>query len=119
MYSVPEKSLTGTVVLMVDRSEFVNSKPVTSALLEVRERDDEESVAVAVVETSVPVPVSSCARTASAARHSIHTGRDNMIATVLNQLSRRGEIAGSKGSSTASSRQSLDRRLPRVSGSQG
>ena len=51
-------------------------------------------MAVAVVETSVPVPVSSCARTASAARHSIHTGRDNMIAAVLNKLSRGGEVAG-------------------------
>lgn len=85
VYSLPEKSLTGMVVLRVDRSEFVNS-----ALLVVRDRDDdddEESVAEAVVEAPVPVPVSSCARTASAARHSIHTGRDNMIAAVLDSLS--------------------------------
>jgi hypothetical protein len=91
----PTKSVTGIVVLMVDRSEFVNSKAVYSALLEelVLEEeeddddDDDEPVSVAVVETPVPVPVSSCALAPRAARHSTHTCRDNMIVPPMLELS--------------------------------
>jgi hypothetical protein len=90
----PTKSVTGIVVLMVDRSEFVNSKAVYSALLEelVLEEeedddDDEEPVSVAVVETPVPVPVSSCALAPRAARHSTHTCRDNMMVPPMLELS--------------------------------
>jgi len=89
----PTKSVTGIVVLIVDRSEFVNSKAVYSALLEelvLEEEDDdedEEPVSVAVVETPVPVPVSSCALAPRAARHSTHTCRDNMIVPPMLELS--------------------------------
>ena len=87
----PLKSVTGIVVLMVDRSELVNSKAVYSALLELldleEEDDDDESVCVAVVETPVPVPVSSCALAPRAARHSTHTCRDNMIVLPMLELS--------------------------------
>ena len=88
----PLKSVTGMVVLMVDRSELVNSNAVYSALLELldlEEEDDEESVCVAVVETPVPVPVSSCALAPRAARHSTHTCRDNMIVPPMLELSSR------------------------------
>lgn len=88
----PLKSVTGMVVLIVDRSEFVNSKAVYSALLELldlEEDDDEESVCVAVVETPVPVPVSSCALAPRAARHNTHTCRDNMIFSPMLELSSR------------------------------
>lgn len=93
VYSLPMKSLMATELLMVDKSELVNSKAMYEALSVVPLDDEEpveedEPVSLAVVEAPVPVPVSSCARTPSAARHSIHTGRDNMIAAVLNQLSR-------------------------------
>lgn len=83
--SEPEKSLMAMVVLIVERSEFVNSKAVDSGLSVVEgdsEVPDEERVAEAVVDISVPVPVSSCALTPSAARHSSHTGRDNMVASM-------------------------------------
>lgn len=82
----PLKSVTGIVVLMVDRSEFVNSKAVYSALLEELDLEGEEDdleeddpVSVAVVETPVPVPVSSCALALRAARHSAQICRDNMM----------------------------------------
>jgi hypothetical protein len=102
---VPLKSVTGMVVLMVERSEFVNSKAVYSALLEdevleeEEEEDDgdEEPVSVAVVETPVPVPVSSCALAPRAARHSTHTCRDNMIVPPMLELSSgRARRAGGK-----------------------
>jgi hypothetical protein len=89
----PTKSVTGMVVLIVDRSEFVNSKAVYSALLEELvleaedEDDDDEPVSVTVVETPVPVPVSSCALAPRAARHSTHTCRDNMIVSPMLELS--------------------------------
>ena len=92
MYSLPLKSLTRTVLLIVRMPELVNSA------LSVVPLEDEELVDVAVEEVSVPdpVPVSLCACTPSAARHSIHTGRDNMMAAImLNRLPCRKEIAGS------------------------
>lgn len=82
VYSEPEKSLIGMVVLIVERSELVKVKAWYPELapLEVEEDvEDSSSVAVAVVETSVPVPVSSCALTPKAARPNIHKGRDNMV----------------------------------------
>lgn len=100
----PTKSVTGMVVLIVDRSEFVNSKAVYSALLEELvleaedEDDDDEPVSVTVVETPVPVPVSSCALAPRAARHSTHTCRDNMIVPPMLELSsRRIRRAGGSG----------------------
>jgi hypothetical protein len=105
----PIKSVTGMVVLIVDRSEFVNSKAVYSALLEELvledededdddDDDDEEPVSVAVVETPVPVPVSSCAFAPRAARHSTHTCRDNMIVPPMLEMSsgrmRRARVSG-------------------------
>jgi len=102
----PIKSVTGMVVLIVDRSEFVNSKAVYSALLEElvlededdEDDDDEEPVSVAVVETPVPVPVSSCALAPRAARHSTHTCRDNMIVPPMLEMSsgrmRRARVSG-------------------------
>jgi len=97
------------VVLMVDRSEFVNSKAVYSALLEllVLEDDEEdEPVSVAVVETPVPVPVSSCALAPRAARHSTHTCRDNMIVPPMLErvwVSFRKDESGGKERATLSS----------------
>jgi len=87
VYWLPLKSLTRTVELMVRMPELVNSA-LSVVLL-----DDEDPVDEAldeVDEASVPdpVPVSLCACTPSAARQSIHTGRDNMMAAVLNQLLR-------------------------------
>jgi hypothetical protein len=84
VYWLPVKSLTLTVEPIVRIPELVNSA-LSVVLL-----DDEEPVDEAVDEASVPVPVpvpvSLCACTPSAARHSIHTGRDNMVAAMLNQL---------------------------------
>jgi hypothetical protein len=101
VYLDPMKSVTLTVPLMVDSPELVKSA-LWVVLLDDDEPvdedeplDEEEPVSLAVDEASVvPVPVSLCARTPSAARHNIHTGRDNMIAAVLNKLSRGREIAG-------------------------
>ena len=102
------KSLIGMEVLIVDRSEFVNSKGVYSALLVVRE-DDDEPVDVAEVEASDPVPVSLCACTPNAAKHSIHAGRVNMIAvTLLSWPSLQVEIAGNEEQVTTKSRQAAD-----------
>jgi len=84
VYWLPLKSLTRTVELIVRIPELVNSA-LSVVLLEAEEPVDE--AVEAVDEASVPVPVSLCACTPSAARHSIHTGRDNMTAAMLNQLS--------------------------------
>lgn len=89
VYSEPTKSLTAMVVLIVERSEFVNSNAVDSGLSVVEGEEEaseavsvDEPVAEAVVDMSVPVPVSSCALTPSAARHNSHTGLDNMMASM-------------------------------------
>ena len=84
MYWLPLKSLTRTVLLMVRIPELVNSA-LSVVPLDDEELVDEEAVDEASVED--PVPVSLCACTPSAARHSIHSGRGNMMATMLNQLS--------------------------------
>jgi len=94
VYWLPLKSLTRTVELIVRIPELVNSA-LSVVLLEVEESVDEDvDEAVDDASAPVPVPVSLCACTPSAKRHSIHTGRDNMIAAMLNQLSRQKEIAG-------------------------
>ena len=92
VYSLPLKSLTRTVPLIVRIPELVNSA------LSVVPLEDEELVDEAVDEASVvdPVPVSLCACTPSAARHSIHTGRDNMMAAMLNQSLCRKEKASNR-----------------------
>lgn len=115
VYLAPLKSVTWTVLLMVDKSELVNSA-LAVVLLEDEEPDD-EAEDEDEDEALVPVPVSLCACTPSAARHSIHTGRDNMIAAMLNQLSRRKE--GDSGwwrASATKSRQSFDACLSRIGG---
>jgi hypothetical protein len=114
----PMKSVTLTVPLMVDSPELVKSALCVVLLGEDEPVDedeplDEEPVSLAVDEASVvPVPVSLCARTPSAARHSVHTGRDNMIAAALNQLSLDREIAGGeeqvqRGTGKAQTRESV------------
>jgi hypothetical protein len=95
----PMKSVTLTVPLMVESPELVKSALSVVVLDDDEPVDEdeplvEEPVSLAIDEASVPVPVSLCARTPSAARHSVHTGRDNMIAAVLDQLSSSKEIAG-------------------------
>lgn len=97
VYSLPLKSLTRTVLLIVRIPELVNSA------LSVVLPDDEERVDVAVDEASVvdPVPVSLCACAPSAARHNIHNGRGNMTAEMLNQVScgqEIGEVESKQGS---------------------
>jgi hypothetical protein len=103
---------------MVDRSEFVNSKAVYSALLEELDLEGEEDdleeddpVSVAVVETPVPVPVSSCALALRAARHSAQICRDNMITVppVIEVLSSKR----SRGESVRSGQRSAGARVKR------
>jgi hypothetical protein len=107
VYSLPLKSLTRTVVLMVRMPELVNSA-LSVVLLE-----DEELVDEAVDEASVvdPVPVSLCACTPSAARHSNHNGRGNMMAEMLNQSPCKKEIAGSGEQTEPQGRRKVRRRF--------
>jgi hypothetical protein len=106
VYWLPLKSLTRTVLLMVRIPELVNSA-LSVVPLDDEELVDEEAVDEASVED--PVPVSLCACTPSAARHSIHNGRGNMMAAMLNQLSSKKEKAGSEELTGQQSRRKVRR----------
>jgi hypothetical protein len=105
VYSLPLKSLTRTVVLIVRMPELVNSA------LSVVPLEDEDLVDEAVDEASVvdPVPVSLCACTPSPARHNIHSGRGNMMAAMFDQVPYKKEIAGSGEQTEPQSRRKVRR----------